>query len=83
MNGLNISPNTHVQIDRSLRPTGRIRQTLKKASMNYFALLNLGIFTGHRGNKITGYEGQEGEGAGDARKFSCKGKSFEYCGSHL
>lgn len=51
--------------------------------MNYFALLNLGIFTGHRGNKITGYEGQEGEGAGDARKFSCKGKSFEYCGSHL
>ena len=37
---------------------------------------------GHRDNKITGYEGQEGGGAGDARKYSCKGKSFEYCGSH-
>ena len=50
--------------------------------MNYFALLNLKIFTGHRGNKITGYGEQEGGGTGDVRKYSFKGKSFEYCGSH-
>ena len=44
-NGLNISPNTHVQIDRSIFASYWMHKTNLKQSM--------GIFTGHRLTEVT------------------------------